>query len=134
MSPCSALKRRISGEIRRHDRNAHHQVLVQLRRIDVRRVVGQPVRHDADVEALHVARQLGMRPLAEQRDVRAALERRDVGLDRPDEGEARLGHARRGGRDQLLIDPLMQAADVADDRTRQRLRDRPARGSRPSRT
>ena len=28
-------------QIGRHDRNAHHQVLVQLRRIDVRRVVAQ---------------------------------------------------------------------------------------------
>ena len=107
-------------QVRRDDRNAHAEVFVQLRRIDVRGVVGEQVRHDADVELLHVLRQVGMRALAEQRDVRAALERRHVGLRRPDEREAHLGQPRRDGGQQRLIDPLMQAADVADDRPLER--------------
>ena len=51
-------------QIGRDDRNAHRQVFVQLRRIDVRRVVGEPVRHDADVEPLDVPRHLGVRHAA----------------------------------------------------------------------
>ena len=67
-----ALKRRISARSVGDHRNPHHQVFVQLRRIDVRGVVGDAVRHQADVEPAHVARQLGVRPLAEQVHVRAA--------------------------------------------------------------
>ena len=104
-----------------HDRQAHDQVLVELRRVDVRGVLGEPVRHDPDVEPFDVSRDLIVRPLAEQPDVRAALERRHVGLRRADERECRLGHSRCDGGEEILIDPLMQAADVADHGAAQRL-------------
>ena len=57
-----------------HDRDTHDQVFVELGRIDIRRVFGDAVRHQADVEALHIARQLSVRPLTEQVDVLDALQ------------------------------------------------------------
>ena len=50
MSPCSALKRRISGRSVATTGMPIDEILVQLRRVDVGGVLGQPVRHDADVE------------------------------------------------------------------------------------
>ena len=60
-----------------------------------------------------------MRALAQQVDVAERLQPGDVDLRRPDEHDARLRHARGDARNQILIDPLVDAADVADHWPRQ---------------
>ncbi len=104
------------GKIGRHDRNAHAQVLVQLRRIHVGRVLREDVGHDADIEALDVSRYVRMRTLSEQSNVRASLEERNIRLRRADEGEGHVRQARRNRCEERLIHPLMQSPHVADDR------------------
>ena len=81
-----------------HHRDAHRQVLVQLGRVDVGGVLGQPVGHDADVEAFHVARQLVMLAQTQQVDIGTLPQPGDVGLLRADERERRVRHRRRGCR------------------------------------
>src|SRR5204863_574164 len=95
--------RQIGGD----DRETHDQVLVELRWVDVRRVLREAVWDDPDVEAFDISRDVFVRPLAEQLDVRAALQRRYVGLHRTDERERRFGQPRCDAGKKILIDPLM---------------------------
>ena len=108
-------------QIGRDDRDPHHEILVQLRRIHVQRVLRDAIRHDADVESLHVRRHDVVRPLSEQPHVRAPLERGHVHLRGAHERERRLGHARGHRGDQILIDPLMEPAEIPDDGSSERL-------------
>jgi hypothetical protein len=117
MSPCSALTsdlEQVAG-----DRRIPSPIWSALS--DTRwRCNRSTGKHDADVELAHVERQFRMRPGAEQRHVAALLETREVGLRRPDEGKARVGQTPHDVDNEILIDPLMQAADVADDRPLER--------------
>ena len=128
-SPCSLVEAADLEEVGGHHRDAHDQVFVELGRIDVRGVFADAIRHQPDVEALHVARQLGVRPLAEQADVLDALQPRHVDLRRADQRERHVRHAFGDGGQQLLIDPLVQAADVAGDRPWSIPRGPPAAGA-----
>ena len=104
----------------RDDRLAGRHVFERLGRADRQgRLVDRPG-HDADVEALEVGRQLVVGPLAEVVEVRPAGQRGGVDLDRrPDQHDR--ADARRVGQagDQVVVEPLVDDAVIAEDRPRQ---------------
>ena len=57
-----------------------------------------------------------MLTLSEQSNVRASLQKRDIGLRRADEGERHVRQARRHRCEERLIHPLMQPPYVASDK------------------
>ncbi len=120
-------------EIGRHDRQSHGEGLVQLRRVDMLSVVTQTVRHETDIERLQVLGDFLMTLDPEQVNVRASVQAREIGLDRTDEHEARVGKLLGRARDDVLIDPAVETSDVPDNRPRQSIdvcRRRPRRLAR----
>ena len=104
---------------RRHDRQSRRKVLAQLERIHERHPRVDAIRNDADVEALAVRRQLIVRLLAEQMDVRQVADRGHVAQHLPDQRDRPLRARPCDLRDQLEIDPVAQRAVEADPRAGQ---------------
>ena len=105
------------GHRRRDDRLAGGHVLERLGGADPPGRVVQRPGHQADVEALQVAGQLGVAALAEEVELRVPRQRGRVDLDhradQDDRADARgLGQAG----DQVVVEPLVDDAVVAEDR------------------
>src|SRR3989338_8052503 len=81
-------------------------------------VLGHPVRNDPHVKGLNESGQLVMGALSNQEDVGQSSQGLGVCLDRPHEDEGVVGSPEGQLPHEGEIKPLVNSADIADDRSR----------------
>ncbi len=98
------------------DRFAHGVVVVQFGRIDILRVLRQAIRDNPHVDLFEVAGQFRVGLLSQEEDVALAAQETGVGLNRADQDKGIVPAIFSQAAEQVLIEPLMDASHVADER------------------
>ncbi len=97
-------------------RTSGDQVFLQLQRRNRSGEVVHEVWDEQHVEPFHERRELGVRDASREVNVRAALERRRFGRDRPREHERNVGARLRHRGDQHRVAALVEEPEIAGPR------------------
>ena len=117
--PAGGVDRGNLGRCGCHHREPRAQVLAELHRVDVTRVLVDDERHQADVAPLQHGRETRVRQAAEEVNVGPRGERAQVGVRGAHQRETPVGPAIRERGEQRRVDPPVEQADDREHRSTQ---------------